>query len=74
MAYTQQNLSDVESAIANLAAGARVQSVSYDGRTVTYHPANMADLLKLRDDMSRELARTTKKRVRMVRLVASSGF
>jgi hypothetical protein len=48
MAYTQQQLEDLEAAIAE-----GVTSVSSNGRQVSYR--NLGDMLKLRDLMAQEL-------------------
>jgi hypothetical protein len=48
MAFTQQQLSDLEAAIAE-----GVTSVSSNGRQVSYR--NLGDMLKLRDQMKEEL-------------------
>jgi hypothetical protein len=48
MAYTQQQLADLEAAIAE-----GVTSVSSNGRQVAYR--NLTDMLKLRDLMAQEL-------------------
>jgi hypothetical protein len=48
MAYTQQQLADLEAVIAE-----GVSNVSANGRQVGYR--NLSDLLKLRDQMQQEL-------------------
>jgi len=49
MAFTQQQLADLEAAIAE-----GVTMVSSNGRQVSYR--NLSDMLKLRDQMREELA------------------
>ncbi len=36
MPYTEQDLTDIETAIRKLQSGERVASVAYDGKTVSY--------------------------------------
>lgn len=59
MAYTQTDLSKVESAIIALAAGERVVSVMTNGKNIQYGPAQIEDLEKLRDTIKVELGTTS---------------
>ena len=67
MAYTQEQLDDLEAAIAE-----GVTSVSSNGRHVTYR--NLGEMLKLRDLMAQELgiAGTTADRIKILPITESS--
>ena len=55
--YTQTNLEEIELAILSLAQGKRVVSISMNGRTVAYGPADIASLKSLRKEIKTELAK-----------------
>ena len=55
MAYTQTNLTDVESAIVDLAQGKRVVHVIIEGKSIEYSQANIDELKDLRADIKSEL-------------------
>ncbi len=58
MAYTEENLADVQAAILALATGARVVSLSMAGRTITYGQAQLNELKALRDDIKSDVDST----------------
>ena len=49
MAFTAANLTSIESAIIDIATGARVISVDVGGKTRVFQAADLNKLLKLRD-------------------------
>ena len=51
MPYTEQDLTDIETAIRKLQSGERVASVAYDGKTVSYSQVQLGELISLRDRM-----------------------
>ena len=55
MAYTQQNLIDVEQAIVDLAKGKRVVRVIIEGKSIEYSQANINELKNLRAEIKAEL-------------------
>ena len=55
MAYTQQNLIDVEQAIVDLAKGKRVVRVIIEGKSIEYSPANIDELKNFRAEIKAEL-------------------
>ena len=55
MAYTQQNLIDVEQAIVDLAKGKRVVRVIIEGKSIEYSQANIDELKNLRAEIKAEL-------------------
>jgi hypothetical protein len=62
MAYTSQNLADVEAAIINLAAGRRVVSVTIEGKSIAYGQAQLPELKQLKAEIVLELQTTTSRR------------
>jgi len=74
MAYTQDDLTQIEAAILRLQKGEHIVSVSYEGRSVTYAGPQLSDLMALRDRMKGELAQTNKTRTRQIRLTTSKGL
>lgn len=69
MAWTQTDLTNIETAIAS-----GELTVSFEGRTVTYR--SMEDLLKARAEIKASLASagTIAKPVRQIRVWSSKGF
>ena len=59
MPYTDQDLTDIETAIRKLQSGERVASVSYDGKTVSYSQVQLGELISLRDRIRQEVKSTT---------------
>lgn len=55
-------LADAEAALQQLAMGTSVVSVSYDGRTVTYTPANEARLRARIRELKQQLGQITSAR------------
>jgi hypothetical protein len=55
MAYTAEDLANIESAIATIGTGKSVAKVSIAGKTVEYREANIDMLLNLRAMIQREL-------------------
>lgn len=56
MAYTAAELAKVQTAIVSLAEGTRVVSVSVQGKTIQYGPADIKSLQILRDAMQAEIS------------------
>ena len=55
MAYTQQNLIDVEQAVVDLAKDKRVVRDIIEGKSIEYSQANIDDLKNLRAEIKAEL-------------------
>ena len=55
MAYSQQNLIDIEQAIVDLAKGKRVVRVIIEGKSIEYSQANISELKNLRGEIKAEL-------------------
>lgn len=62
MSYTLADLSKVQDAIIALAEGTRVVSVSVNGKTIQYSPAQIKELQTLRDTMQAEIGSATNRR------------
>jgi hypothetical protein len=58
MAYTSTDLTNVEAAITALVNGTRIVSVDIGGKTIQYAPAQLKDLLTLRDAIKIEISET----------------
>ena len=56
MAYTATDLQNIQTAILALARGTRVVSVSVNGKTISYSPAQINELRALRDEIKSEIA------------------
>ena len=55
MAFTATDLSNIESAIVDLATGTRTTSVSINGKTITYADADLNKLLALKSMISQSI-------------------
>lgn len=66
MAWTQTDLDKLEAAI-----GRGVKTVSYQGETVTYN--SLADMLRVRDLMRKELGLAGKSQRRFARVLRGLG-
>ena len=73
MPYTEQDLTDIETAIRKLQSGERVASVSYDGKTVSYSQVQLGELISLRDRMRQEIKAVAGTRTRQIRVFTSKG-
>ena len=73
MAYTEQDLTDIETAIRKLQSGERVASVAYDGKTVSYSQVQLGELISLRDRIRQEVKSTTSAKTRQIRVFTSKG-
>ncbi|SCY44864.1 gpW protein [Desulfoluna spongiiphila] len=74
MAYTQDDLSAVQTAIISLATGKRVVRVMLSsGKTIEYDTAGLKDLKTLRSEIQAELNAAAGKR-RFFRTVTSKGL
>jgi hypothetical protein len=73
MPYTDQDLTDIETAIRNLQSGERVASVAYDGKTVSYSQVQLGELISLRDRMRQEIKAVAGTRTRQIRVFTSKG-
>lgn len=73
MAYTAEQLAQVRQAIIELSTGARVVSVTHNGRTVQYAASRLADLRALERAMQDSLAADNRRR-RTRRVVTSKGL
>ena len=62
MSYTAADLTKVQSAIVALAEGTRVVSVTVNGKTILYSPAQIKELQTLRDAMQTEIGSTATRR------------
>lgn len=62
MAYTAEQLAQVRQAIIELSTGARVVSVTHNGRTVQYGASKLADLRALERAMQDSLATDGRRR------------
>jgi hypothetical protein len=62
MSYTAADLTQVQDAIVSLAAGTRVVSVTVNGKTIQYGPAQLKELQDLRAAMQTEIGSTTTRR------------
>jgi len=57
MAFTATNLSDIESAIVDIATGARKVSVSINGKSITYADTDIDKLLALKSMINQSLGK-----------------
>jgi hypothetical protein len=73
MAYIEQDLTDIETAIRKLQSGERVASVAYDGKTVGYSQVQLGELISLRDRIRQEVKSTTGAKTRQIRVFTSKG-
>jgi hypothetical protein len=73
MPYTDQDLTDIETAIRKLQSGERVASVAYDGKTVSYSQVQLGELISLRDRMRQEIKAVAGTRTRQIRVFTSKG-
>lgn len=73
MAYTTEQLAQVRQAIIELSTGARVVSVTHNGRTVQYAASRLADLRTLERAMQDSLAADGRRR-RTRRVITSKGL
>jgi len=71
--YTQTNLEEIEIAILSLAQGKRVVSISMNGRTVAYGPADIMSLKSLRKEIRSELVKS-RGRKKYALLTSSKGL
>jgi len=71
--YTQTNLEEIEIAILSLAQGKRVVSISMNGRTVAYGPADISSLKSLRKEIRSELAKSNGRK-KYALLTSSKGL
>lgn len=55
MAFTSTDLTNIEAAITELAAGARVVSINIGEKTITYQAAKINELYRLRDLIKSDL-------------------
>jgi len=62
MSYTAADLTKVQAAIVALAEGTRVVSVTVNGKTIQYSPAQIKELQTLRDSMQTEIGSTATRR------------
>lgn len=79
MAYTQDQLAQVEAAIIALGTGSRRVEIRFPDRTVRYSDTDLAALRALRDDMRNEIASAQadtaeSRRPRMFRARTSRGL
>lgn len=75
MAFTADDLSIVENAIRLLAEGKRVTELRFSDRVVRYESATMNDLLKLRDQVRTDIAKSGPRRSKVARIYhAGKGF
>lgn len=65
MAYTQDQLSQIENAIIALGAGQRAVEVRFGDQVVRYSEADLSQLEKLRDKIRNELVTSSGRRPRM---------
>jgi len=72
--YTVAELESVKQAIVQLASGARVASVTKNGRTVQYSAVDMADLRDLERDMAASIAGASRRRSRTRMTRTSKGL
>jgi len=73
MPYTDQDLTDIETAIRKLQSGERVASVAYDGKTVSYSQVQLGELISLRDRIRQEVKSTTGAKTRQIRVFTNKG-
>jgi hypothetical protein len=73
MAYIEQDLTDIETAIRKLQSGERVASVAYDGKTVSYSQVQLGELISLRDRIRQEVKSTTGAKTRQIRVFTRKG-
>ncbi len=73
MPYTDQDLTDIETAIGKLQSGERVASVAYDGKTVSYSQVQLGELISLRDRIRQEVKSSTGGKTRQIRVFTSKG-
>lgn len=71
MSYTQDDLDQLNEAIAKLVAGERVVRVEHDGHAVKYGETDLNDLIALRDRMNAELQGKAKKR--RIQIISNKG-
>ncbi|MEW6460384.1 MAG: hypothetical protein AB1459_04580 [Pseudomonadota bacterium] len=75
MAYSQDQLDQVEKAIIDLARGERVVEVRFGpGETTRYATAELPQLIALRDQMRAEIASAAGRRLRGYRLNHRRGL
>lgn len=73
MPYTDQDLTDIETAIRKLQSGERVASIAYDGKTVSYSQVQLGELISLRDRIRQEVKSNTGAKTRQIRVFTSKG-
>ncbi|MEM8833052.1 MAG: gpW family head-tail joining protein [Pseudomonadota bacterium] len=71
MSFTQDDLDNLNEAIAKLVAGERVVRVEHEGHSVKYGETDLNDLISLRDRMSAELKGKSKKR--RIQIISNKG-
>jgi len=63
MAYTQDDLNIIDQAIKSLAAGEKIESVSFsNGESIKYGQVTLSELQKLRTQMQNELGSASGKK------------
>lgn len=72
--YTSADLIKVQAAIIALAEGKRVVSVTTNGKTIQYGPAQIKDLQALRDAMQSEISQTSTITKRFVLTQSEKGL
>ncbi len=77
MAFTSTDLTNIETAIKDIANGARKVLVDIDGRITQYAAVRLPELIDLRDRVKAELASadiSTIRRTRLYRATYSKGL
>ncbi|MFK4014890.1 gpW family head-tail joining protein [Cobetia marina] len=72
MAYTAEQLAQVRQAIIDLGTGARVVSVTHNGRTVQYAASRIEDLRSLERSIVEGLASASRRRRSRTRYTTTS--
>jgi len=71
MPYTEDDLQQINDAIAKLIAGERVVQVAHDGHVVKYEEIDLKDLIALRDRINGEVK--GKSRKRRIQIISNKG-
>ena len=73
MAYTEDDLQQVNDALAKLVAGERVVQVAHDGHVVRYKDIELSDLVALRDRINAQVKGRKAGKKRRIQIISNKG-